>query len=122
MIEYIEEFCAKIERSRLRDTCILVKSEVPLVKPRSMEEAPLCVACSAQSFGEKGRHWRIKVGVVGIGVSDNFKEKVARFSRVQVMDPLAVVVRRVCAATAAKGGIVALTKLNRETCGETGDP
>lgn len=51
MIERVEEFGTKFECDSLRNTSVLVEGEIPVVKPWTVEKAPLHIADRAWSVG-----------------------------------------------------------------------
>src|SRR5207247_7320693 len=106
MIENVEEFCTKFQGGPFSNSGVLVKSKIPIVDPRSMKKAALCVSHAAQDFLREGR---------------GMKEQVRLLSRVEEMYRLAVVVGHVRPANAAQRLVVILSKSDRETGLETGD-
>src|SRR5207253_2111582 len=87
MIENVEEFCTKFQGGPFSNSGVLVKSKIPIVDPRSMKKAALCVSHAAQDFLREGR---------------GIKEQVPLLSRVEEMDRLAVVVGHVYAVKKRK--------------------
>ena len=106
MIENVEEFCTKFQGGPFSNSGVLVKSKIPIVDPRSMKKAALCVSHAAQDFLREGR---------------GIEEQMLRISRVKEVNRLAVVVGHVGPATAAQRLVVILSKCDRETGIETGD-
>src|SRR5437879_12686788 len=104
MIENIEEFCTKFQGGPFPDSSVLVKCKIPIVDSRSMEEAALCVSDAAQVFRREGR---------------GIEEQMLRISRVKEVNRLAVVIRHVGPATAAKRVVVVLGKCDWGTGIET---
>src|SRR5437016_10373416 len=107
MIEDVEEFCTKFQGSPFANPGVLMKCKVPVVDPRPMEEAALCVADGAKGFRREG---------------GGIEEQIPRLSRVKEMYRLAVVVGYIGPATATQRVIVILGKGDRETGIETRDP
>src|SRR5437660_9010754 len=54
MIEDVEEFCTKFQGSPFANPGVLMKCKVPIIDPRSMEEAALCVSDAAQGLRREG--------------------------------------------------------------------
>src|SRR5437667_11621928 len=87
MIEDVEEFCTKFQGSPFANPGVLMKCKVPIIDPRSMEEAALGVSDAAQGLRRDG---------------GGLEEQISRLPRVEEKNRLTVVVRHIGADTAAQ--------------------
>src|SRR6185312_15968659 len=106
MVEGVEEFRPELEQHPLRQTGIFVKCEVPLIESRSMEESPLGIADLTELLCRKRR---------------GIKKQIARPSRIEKMDGLAIPVGCVNPVATTKRLIVAFCKSNWESRRKTGN-
>src|SRR6266849_6143018 len=112
VIEYIEKFRAKFQSHPFADPSVLVQGQVPVIKSRTMEEAPVRVACDADGFREKwGKRHTVRV-------QGDVEETISLLARVEEVDGCAVIVRYVGAVAATERGIVTFTEGKRETRSE----
>src|SRR5207247_11079372 len=107
MIEDVEEFCTKFQGSPFANPGVLMKCKAPIIDPRSMEEAALCVSDAAQGLRREG---------------GGIEEQIRRLARVEERNRLTVVVRHIGAATATQRGIVVIGRRDGQTGSDTREP